>query len=334
MTFAKSACLAGLLVLGALTASAQTYWSTAANLNCGNYGTDTNGTPRTVTTPTNGTGYVCLVVGTLPWFAAGAGWGSSIRASAPPTAPVAMWFDFTDTNGAALTLDFQYKGDSTMFNDVTASQALFANQPIEVDLFGLHSQAPSYTSQAGGAVVVTAYCPDADTCSQVQAQLIYSALPSKTWSLSAPVVWDAQTWTAWSSVGIDDGGTDQVSFVIYNLADDGAAHSYTLNVYDASGNLYSTGTTAAVPYLGSYADVLRNVVSKLPAGAFKLQLVAAATQYVSFEVLQFHGATGTTLVSAWEDTVPSTNAASATTASRHLAPARSRRLLPSRTVLR
>ncbi len=325
MISAKSAYLAGMLVMAALTANAQTYWSTNAALNCGSYGTDAAGTPQTVTTPAGGTGYVCYVYGTLPWYAAGAGWASSIRVAAPATAPVAVFLDFFDVNNVPSTLDFRYRGDSTVTSDVTTSTALFPNQPIEVDLLGLHSQAPAYGSQAGGPVVVLAYCPDSVTCSQMQAQLIYSALPSNPWSLSAPVVWDAQTWTAWSSVGVDDGSTDQMSFVIYNLANDGLAHTYTLKVYDSNGTLQGTATTQTVAYLGSYADLLRNVVTNLPAGVLKVQLVAS--DYAAFEALQFHGATGTTLVSAWENIPAGAAATAAVTRGRHPAPA-GRYLLP------
>lgn len=325
MLSVKSVCLVGMLALGALTANAQTYWSTNASLNCGSYGTNAAGAPLAVTVAGNATGYVCYVYGTLPWYAAGAGWNSSIRVAAPATAAIAVFLDFFDTNNVASKLDFRYHGDSTLLSDVTTGQALFANQPIQVDLLGLNSQTGSYTSQAGGPVVVLAYCPDADTCSQVQAQLIYSALPSQPWSLSAPVVWDAQTWTGWASLGIDDGKTDQVSFVIYNLANDQLAHTYTLRVYDSAGTLHTSATTKSVAYLGSYADLLRNVTTNLPTGVFKLQLVAS--DYSAFEVLQFHGSSATTLVSAWEN-IPATAAAAASvTRGRHPAP-QGRYLLP------
>jgi hypothetical protein len=226
---------------------------------------------------------------------------------------------FTDTAGADKALDFQYKGNSTVYNDTGAAKALYANQPLEVDLLGLKAEAPNYsTTSASGPVVVYAQCPDKVTCSQLQAQLIYSALPSEPWALSAPVVWDSATWNGWSSIGIDDGkaGGDTVSFVVYNLADDGLAHTYTLNVYDSTGALYSTGTTPSVPYLGSYAAGVRQVISNVPTGVFKLQLVASSsTQYTAFEALQFHGTTATTLVSAWENPVVAAASSSTTSVS-------------------
>lgn len=321
----KSTWLAGLLVFGACVASAQTYWSTDPNLNCGAYG-DVNGAPMHLT---NG-GYVCYAYGTLPWYASGAGWGSSIRVSAPASAPVAYFLSFADVNGADATLDFIYLGDPKVYSDISASQALFANQPLEVDVLGLHSQAPNYGTTANGPVVVLAECPDADTCSQVQAQLIYSALPSQPWSLSAPVVWDWQTSFAWSAVGTDDSKTNTnketknaVSFVIYNLdtaTTGNTSHTYTINVYDVDGNLDASTITKVVPQFGSYADVLTNLLPDLPSGTFKLQVIGPA--YSAFEALQFHGPSATTLVSSAE-IVPAAAATTNSTArkGRHPSPA-------------
>jgi hypothetical protein len=240
----------------------------------------------------------------LPWYAAGGGWNSSIRLSAPPTAPVAYILEFGAGDGGEATLDFKFQGDPTVHAGTSASSALYANQPLEVDLLGLHSQASSYGAEAHGPVVVLAECPDATTCSQVQAQLIYSALPGHPWSLSVPVVWDSQTSLAWSTVGVDNGSADQVAFAIYNLDTAGQApQAYTLNVYDSTGKLSGTATTPSVPPFGSYAALLRDVVPDLPSGAFKLQAVGATTS--AFEALQFHGASATTLVVSSE-TIPST----------------------------
>lgn len=329
MISVKSAYLAGMLVLAGLTANAQTYWSPNSALNCGSYGMDAAGTPQPVTTPAGGTGYVCFVYGTLPWYDAGGGWASSIRVAAPATAPIAVFLDFADQNAQPSTLDFQYRGDTAILNGTTTGQALLANQPMEVDLIGLHTPASNGSSEAKGPVVLLAYCPDPATCSQVQAQLIYSALPTFKYSLSAPVVFDSLTWTAWSSIGIDDGSQDNVSFVIYNLANDKLAHTYTLKVYDSAGNLHATATTQSVAYLGSYADLVRNVVANLPAGVFKLQMVAS--DYAAFEVLQFHSNTGTTLVSAWENIPAGAATAAAVTRGRRPAPS-GRYLLPPQRV--
>jgi hypothetical protein len=330
--FVKSLLLTGLLVLGAFTASAQTYWSTNASLNCGSYGTDSLGTPLQLTSGPGAGGYVCYVYGTLPWYASGAGWGSTIRVSAPPTADVAYFFYFADVNGNDATLDFKYQGDSTVTSDTSASSALYANQPLQVDIYGLHSQAPNYGTTADGPVTVLVECPDSNTCQQAQAQLIYSALPSQPWSLSAPVIWDWQTSLAWSSVGVDDTATNTdpktkntVSFVIYNLDTTGkVSHTYTLNVYDSTGSLFSSGVTRAVPLYGSYADLVRNVVPNLPVGSFKLQVVSSgSTNWTAFEALQFHGPSATTLVAAAESVPASTGATTSSVAgrSRHPSPA-------------
>jgi hypothetical protein len=314
----RSFWLAGLLVLAALLANAQTYWSTNANLNCGAYG-DANGKPLKLDTGA----YVCYVYGTLPWYVSGGGWASSIRVSAPPSAPVAYFLSFSDENGVEATLDFLYQGDATVHTGTSASRALYANQPLEVNILGLHGG-----TAANGPVVVLAECPDATTCSQVQAQVFYSADAAHSWWLSAPVVWDLLTKYEWSSVGVDNGTTDMVTFVIYNIDTVAqTSQTYTLNVYNAAGNLYATATTRAVPLYGSYADLLRNVISNLPSGAFKLQVVGSG--HSAFEALQFHGTSATALATAPE-VVPAAGVTnSATSRNRNPSPAALRLAPPS-----
>jgi hypothetical protein len=334
----KSVWLAGLLVFGAGAVNAQQYWSTNASLDCGQYySTDGNGTPQKLD---NG-GYVCVAVGTLPWYAAGSMWRSTIRVSAPHSAPVAYYLDFFDKDGNDATLDFLYQGDSATTSDITASSALYADQPLQVDIYGLHSQAPNYGSEANGSVVVTVYCPDAATCEQAQAQLIYSALPSEPWALSVPVVWDIQTRLAWSAVGIDDSKTNTnadtkntVSFAIYNLGitTSNAPYTYTVNVYDGSGTLTGHAVTPSIPRYGTYAAVLTDLIPNLPTGPFKLQVVGPNSDaWSAVEVLQFHGPSATTLVSAWEN-LPAASSMSATSAAfnpnRRLSPAHRQMALP------
>ena len=310
----KFARLAGLLALGVFTVSAQTYWSTDSNLACGAYG-DANGKPLQLDSGV----YVCYVYGTLPWYASGGGWSSSIRVSAPPLAPVAYILEFGGANGGAATLDFRYRGDSAVYTGTSASSSLYANQPLEVNILGLHSQAPAYGPEADGPVVVLAECPDASTCAQVQAQLIYSALPGHPWSLTVPVIWDSQTSQAWSTVGVDDGSSDRVSFVIHNLDTDGQApHAYTLNVYDSTGKLFDTATTPSVPLYGSYGAMLRDVVTSLPPDAFKLQVVGLAKTV--FEALQFHGPSAATLATRAEVIPSMTVTSTARSRNRHMAP--------------
>ena len=84
--------------------------------------------------------------------------------------------------------------------------ALSANQPAEVALLGATSGAPNYSATATGSVYAVFYCPDAATCANVLPQLLYSALPTTPWSLSAPISWDTELWTQWSAEGIDDSG--------------------------------------------------------------------------------------------------------------------------------
>jgi hypothetical protein len=131
-------------------------------------------------------------------------------------------------------------------------------------------------------------------------------------------------------VGIDDGSTDLVTFVIYNLDTVGqAAQTYTLKVYDATGTLQATATTPAVPLYGSYANLLRDVMPNLPPGAFKLQVVGSA--YTAFEALQFHGPAVTALVAASEVIPAGTLTSSAVGRNRHPSPA-ALRLAPPRIV--
>jgi hypothetical protein len=282
-----------------------------------------------LTTGPGAGGYVCFVYGTLPWYDAGGGWASSIRVSAPPTAPVAYFLYFADVNGSDATLAFTYQGDSTVYTDISASSALFANQPLEVDLLGLNSAG----AEATGPVTVLVECPDPTTCQQAQAQLIYSALPGHPWSLSVPVVWDWQTSLASSAVVVDDSKSNSdpntknvASFVVYNLdtsTSGTTSHSYTLNVYDTSGTLNGQVTTPAVPQYGSYAAVLSTLLPNLPSGSFKLQAVGPnSSSWLVFEALQFHGPSATTLVSAPE-VMPTVAATAASTAhrGRHPSPA-------------
>lgn len=310
--------LAGLLILGASAANAQIYWSTDPNLNCGSYGGG-NGGPGQLESGPGAGGYVCGEWGILPWYASGAGWASTIRVSAPTTAPVSISLYFSDVNGDLVSLDFRYHGDTTVYSGTGTAKALYANQPLQVTILGLHSEAPSYGSMASGSVTVDAFCPDPQTCSLIQAQLIYSALPFRPWSLSAPIVWDRHKCYGWSSVGVDDGSTNTVSFVITNLdSEQHLPHMYTLDVYDSSGNLYSSGNTRLVPLYGSYGDLVRNVVPKLPSGPFKLQVVGYS--WMAFEALQFQGPSATTLVASWEVPFPSATPNGMPGGSRHLSP--------------
>jgi hypothetical protein len=135
-------------------------------------------------------------------------------------------------------------------------------------------------------------------------QLLYSALPATPWSLSVPIAWDTALNTAWSAVGVDDGGAHRVSLVVYN--EDIAPTSYTVRVFDSKGSLAATGATPSIPPLqslsggaygegGAYGAMLSDVVSgPLPPGPCKI-LIDGGGIYSAVEVLQVNGASATTL---------------------------------------
>lgn len=298
MLTAKSTFTTLLLVLGVFHVSAQTYWSTDPNLDCSGYAhvdSQATGLP--------GQGVACLKQGDLPWYAAGQGWRTFIRVAAPPSAPIRVLVYFTAAVGSFILMNFGFSGDPAVYMDFSASRVLAANQSTEISLFGLSPQ-----DLVKGPMPVRIYCPDAKTCSQVEVQLIYSALPFRPWSFSVPVVWNDQYSYQWSSVGIDDGGKDQVSFVVSNHAPETRfmQRVYTVNVYDATGKLYSSGTTPPVGGGGNYGALLRDVVPNLPSGPFKVQLVGDSLS--AFEAFQFHGPSATALAVASEKSV-TTNAA-------------------------
>jgi hypothetical protein len=256
-------------------------------------------------------GYSCYVAGTFVWFAAGGPpsntWSSAIRAAAPLSAPVEADIFYYDVNGNNLSVDTTLGpgGAVTSGNEVTVP--LYANQPLEVDLLGATSNAPSYNVTETGSVYAEFYCPDETTCEYVSAQLLYSALPSIPWSLSVPLAWDNSLWPTYSAEGIDDGGSHRVSFVIYNQGE--TATEFTIYVYDGSGNLVGTGTTPSIPPYssttgqgGTYGALLSQVVTtKLPSGVFKVLFDGGtAGEESSVEVLQFTGASATAIDVAYD----------------------------------
>ncbi len=191
------------------------------------------------------------LTGTFVWFAAGGGYTTALRVAAPASAPVGIDYQFYDLGGNALNLDTNFGPGSgtTSSNDVNLAMA--PNQPSEVDILGATANAPGYGTTTGGSVFVQIYCPDSITCFSALPQLIYSAPP--TISLSVPLAFDGNQWTQWSAQGIDNGGSQRISLVIYNqppsdFSTDAVATIYTVRVYDSNGNLVGTGTTpTAVP---------------------------------------------------------------------------------------
>ncbi len=304
----KTLQLTGLIVLAAAVAYGQPtngaqYWS-AGVPDCSKLA---NTTAVAIHGPSGVVGYSCSVSGTFVWLAAGAGWTSKIRVAAPGSGAVGVDFAFYDNSGASQDLDFTgFVEDS--FNDVNF--ALFENQPAEIELLGVGGDGPFYPNLATGSVFGTFYCPDQDTCLNLQPQLIYSALPSIPWSLSVPISWDSGIWNTWSAVGVDTGNSNKiVSFVVYN--EDTQAHAFTIYVYDNDGLLYDTGHTPVILPLenlgggtfgegGTYAALLRDLVS-LPSGPFKVLFDGGPSAVLSaVSVLQFDGPSGTSLQVAFD----------------------------------
>jgi hypothetical protein len=317
----KSLHLIGVMALAVATVHSQptngpVYWSTVAP-DCSTL--NNNESPVTITDSAGTTiGYSCYVSGTFLWLAAGgvdyhpAKWGTSIRVAAPASAPIGVNYSFFDATGGAQSMDTT---GSIAASSNNVNFALNANQPSEIDLLGATRNSPTYTTTATGSVYAVFYCPDADTCSNVLPQLIYSALPTFPWSLSVPIAWDTQLWTQWSAVGIDDGpgGARRLSLAIYNA--DQTANTYTVHVYNSAGNLVGTGTTPSIPGApnaegGTYGVLLSQIISTaLPRGFLKV-LVDGGTLYSAVEVLQINGNSATTLQVAF-DTAPLAGATAA-----------------------
>jgi hypothetical protein len=253
---------------------------------------------------TGGTGYACQVYGIFPWFTAGAGWTTSIRTAAPASASIAFFVFYFDTNGNPTTVDANYvDGPGVTRYKNNFSAALNPNEPAQLDLLGVPSEAPSYSQTAAqGWILTDIQCPDAITCAQATAQLIYSALPSQPWSLSIPMVWNAQLTSEWSTWGYDDGKKQIMSFVITNGSS--VAQSYAVHVFDTYGNPLTTVNTPTIPSLGTYAQVLDSFLgNRTPNGLIKMTVVGASG-YSAFEALQFNGGSATTLVVYPEGSVP------------------------------
>jgi len=281
------------------------YWS-ATPPDCSSL---TGESPVAIAGGASGTvGYSCYVSGTFVWLAVGGGWKTAIRVAAPASAAIGVDYSFYDTRGNNLKLD-STSGDSTAVSGDDVNFALAPNQPAEIDLAGATSDAPAYASIATGTVYAVFYCPDAATCANVLPQLLYSALPAMPWSLSVPIAWDTALNTAWSAVGVDDGGARRVSLVVYN--EDIAPTSYRIRLFDSTGKLAAGGTTPSIPPLqslangaygegGTYAALLSDMVTgPLPSGPFKI-LIDGGSMYSAVEVLQFNGASATALLVGYD----------------------------------
>ena len=291
--------LLGLIALAAVALHGQptngpAYWSATMP--------DCSSLQETAVSITNSSGtvigYSCYVTGTFVWFAAGGGWTSKIRAGAPSTAPVGVDYTFYDNNGNNLNVDTKAGGSSVTTSSNEVSFALAANQPSETVMLGATANAPNYGPTSVGTVYAVFYCPDATTCSNVLPQLVYLQQPTHPWLATVPIAWDNATWPTWSAVGVDDGVTNVVSFVVYNQGK--TATSFKVNIYNSTGALVATGTTPSVPPFallsdgsygeaGTYGATLRTLIpSGLPAGIFKV-LIDGGTEDCSVLMLQFSG---------------------------------------------
>ena len=300
----KSLHVIGLLAVAVSASHGQTqpvYWSTTKP-NCTSLGQTT---PIEITNSSGATlGYSCSVSGTFAWIAAGGIWSTTLRVSAPALNDIDADFTFYDKDGnVSADLDTTLNNDDmTLARGNEVEVPLFANQPLEVEVLGNTRDAPTYSNTAEGSVFAQFFCPDAATCNNVLPQLLYSALPTQPWSLSVPLAFDNALSAQWSAVAIDDGVKNVVGLVIYN--EDTVAKSFTVNVYDSNGNLAGTGETPTIPPLqtgtggsgegGTYATLLGDLVSNVPAGPIKI-LVDGGTALSAVVVLQIDGSSATTL---------------------------------------
>lgn len=306
----KSLHLIWMIALAVAPLRSQTYWVSSPP-DCSSLGT----TFGTAVQLSNG-GWTCSVTGTFVWLAAGGIWGTVIRVAAPASAPIGVDYTLYDQSGNYLNLDTTINNGS-LASGSDVNFALYANQPAEVEMLGATSDAgTNYSNTATGSVYATFYCPDATTCSNVLPQLMYSALPTYDWSLSVPIAWDDSLSYQWSADGIDDGSTNVVSLVIYN--EDTVATAYNIDVYDSSGNLFSSGTTPVIQAGsntgtgegGTYGVLLSQVVPSLPSGIFKI-LVDGGAYLSAVEVLQVNGPSATTLQVAYDSPPSSASAVKA-----------------------
>jgi hypothetical protein len=296
--FFKSLQIAAFIVMMGSVVQGQTYWS-ASQPNCGPYEN------LTVQLNTGGNGYSCGVVGIFPWFTAGAGWTTSIRTAAPASAAIAFLFAYQDIDGNPLAVDANYvDGPGVTRGQTSFLAALNPNEPAQLDLLGLPSESSiNYSKTAAqGSILAGFLCPDAITCAQATAQLIYSALPSQPWSLSIPIVWNAQLTSEWSTWGYDDGKKQIMSFVITNGSSDPQA--YAVHVFDTYGNPFRTVNTPSIPAGGTYAQVLDQFLGNTTPGGLIKMTVTGTGASSAFEALQFNSGSATTLVVFPEGSVP------------------------------
>jgi hypothetical protein len=282
------------------------YWSTNSTLDCNAI----HSLIYEVSLASGGKGYACGITGIFPWLAAGGKWNTSIRLAAPASGAVGVQYVFFDGDGNPLSLDTA--SDSVPAPGSTVGMALNANQPSEVRLLGASSAAPQYNTTQTGSVFALFLCPDAATCAGVVPQLLFSFLPIKPWSLSAPIAWEASfsllqprgVGTRWSAAGIQD-ATHLLSFVIYNQS--AKATTYTARVYDSNGSLAGQATIPAIPgfnavdgVFGTRGFLLTDVIkTPLPPGILKVTVEAGSAAFSAL-FLQFSGDSAASLQASYD----------------------------------
>lgn len=287
----KTLLFAGLMALCAVGLYGQptngpVYWSTNSALDC-----NANSLQEVSFTVSGTTVYSCFLSGTFVWFAAGGGYTTSLRVAAPASAPIGIDYTFYDLSGNSLNVDTNF-GNACVSAPGDVNCALAANQPSEVVMLGASANAPVYGPTTDGSVFVQLYCPDSITCFSVLPQLIYSAPPNI--SLSVPIAFDGSQWTQWSAQGIDNGGSQRISLVIYNQGS--VATIYTVRVYNSNGNLVGTGTTPAINgyssvtgEAGTFGALLSSIIpTTLPSGILKV-FVDGGSNSSSVLMLQVNG---------------------------------------------
>jgi len=302
----KSLHLCGLMALcsamlyGLPPTTGAQYWSTDPNLSCAEF----HSLIIEIPLASGGKGFSCLVSGTLPWFAAGGAWSTSIRVAAPASGAIGVDYGFWQ-DGQRITMDTASGNGAVATSSNLISFALNANQPSEIRLLGATSSAPQYGTTQTGFVYAVFLCPDAATCATVLPQLLYSFAPIKPWSLSAPISWDSfyslfqpkGIWTRWSAAGIQD-ATHLISFAICNQSTVPAA--FTVLVFDGNGSLIGQSTTPSIPVAGTRGFLLTDLIgTPLPPGILKIT-VDGGSKVSSVTFLQFSGDSATSLHVAYD----------------------------------
>jgi hypothetical protein len=305
-TYMRSIYLLGSIALAAASLHGQTYYAPTPP-DCSSIGGES---PAKITNSAGATlGYSCWIGGTFADYAAGGGWSSAIRVAAPATGAIQVNYWFYDANGNDLSLD---TGGAVTGSNTSEVFALNANQPSEIDIAGASSTAPNYGSTASGSVYAEFFCPDATTCLNVQPQLLYSST-SQPWIITVPISWDLYSIsTQWSFVGEDNGGSQQISLVIYNEGSstdftNSSSTTFTVYVYNNAGALVGTGTTPAIPPTyqardgsvyegGSYSVILDQIpgMPTLPSGPLKV-LIDGGDQDSAVQAVQIANGSATAL---------------------------------------